>query len=434
MEARKIGNLTRQMFFGVAILALLANGYFDYIAFQENKTSDRLGNQVTTSVQAERALNNFERIVQGNFSEDQKVQALNNLENYIPAFPRIRNLISNYKSNGMTHALKQEFRDIDADLDASIESGFAADRDQNSNVNRRLTTALAFDLFLFSLMFVLFITHLQAKLRIDLNLRKSHKNLLDSLTVLEKEMKKRALATKSAIHDLKNPIGTIIGFASLIRDESSTKEDILEVSERIQKISERSLLLVERLLKENLDVDFSNFNKINIAQTAQDMCVQLKILADAKNQKIHFYANNRDIFIQADEVKLDEIFSNLIGNAIKYAPLNTSIFVSVEESQDIVRFTVKDQGPGFSNEDKAQAFKFAGQLSAKPTGGESSSGIGLFSVKQLVNQHKAFIVINDNDEGTGAKITVTFPTIAANNEHPDDRRDKAEQKLPPTPP
>jgi signal transduction histidine kinase len=86
----------------------------------------------------------------------------------------------------------------------------------------------------------------------------------------------------------------------------------------------------------------------------------------------------------ADPVRLEEVFDNLLSNAIKYTPPGGEVRILLGQRGDAVRFVVSDTGPGFTDQDKQKLFTKFQRLSARPTGGESSTGLGLAIAKRLV--------------------------------------------------
>ena len=97
--------------------------------------------------------------------------------------------------------------------------------------------------------------------------------------------------------------------------------------------------------------------------------------------------------VLADSGKLQEAMENLVNNAIKYSPRGAEIQVNVIRNNGSVRFSVNDQGPGISDQDKLQLFKKFTVLTAKPTGGEIATGLGLAIVKEIIEAHKGKIFV-----------------------------------------
>jgi signal transduction histidine kinase len=91
--------------------------------------------------------------------------------------------------------------------------------------------------------------------------------------------------------------------------------------------------------------------------------------------------------VMADFERLREAMDNVVSNAVKYSPLDQPIHISLEKADRKVRFLVRDEGPGLTRDDKKRLFGRFQRLSAQPTGGESSNGLGLSIVKQIIELH-----------------------------------------------
>jgi signal transduction histidine kinase len=105
---------------------------------------------------------------------------------------------------------------------------------------------------------------------------------------------------------------------------------------------------------------------------------------------------------------MHQVLENFTSNAIKYSPPGTSIIARVLASADTVRFEVQDEGPGLSDEDKQKLFGFFQRLSARPTGGESSHGVGLAITKRVVDLHNGKIWA-ESELGKGTTFIVEIP-------------------------
>lgn len=106
----------------------------------------------------------------------------------------------------------------------------------------------------------------------------------------------------------------------------------------------------------------------------------------------------------------DQIMSNLLSNAIKYSPPQTTIQVNLQEESGKVRIEVQDEGLGLSDDDKANLFKKYTRLSARPTGDESSLGLGLYITKRLVNGMNGSISASSPGKNMGSTFTVYLET------------------------
>jgi signal transduction histidine kinase len=133
--------------------------------------------------------------------------------------------------------------------------------------------------------------------------------------------------------------------------------------------------------------------------------------AEAKLQRIHASAED-GCLVEGDEDWLRQVLENLLGNAIKYSPPRRSIFLSVARAGGSVRVEVRDEGPGLTEDDRAKIFGRFQRLSARPTGGESSTGLGLSIVKQLVERHHGRVWAESPGRGQGSSFLVELPALA----------------------
>ncbi len=231
---------------------------------------------------------------------------------------------------------------------------------------------------------------------------------------------KEAIDTKNhfmqmTIHDLKNPLNVITGFTQLIISESEKKSEINDYAEMIKQSSELMMSLVQELLemaKFESGLTYLKPEKMDLNEVVADIIEANLKNAEKKKQKIHFSRGpEKKSFVNADPVRIHEIVDNLLSNAVKYSPLEKSIWVSVSklevEETPKLRIEVKDEGPGLTKDDLNKLFGKFQRLSARPTGGESSTGLGLSIVKKLVDLHKGKIWA-ESEKDKGAAFIVEF--------------------------
>ena len=110
-----------------------------------------------------------------------------------------------------------------------------------------------------------------------------------------------------------------------------------------------------------------------------------------------------------DADRIREAIDNLVSNAIKYSPIGGKIAVAVthEGSDTVIR--IADEGAGLSPEDLGRLFGRFQRLSAKPTAGESSTGLGLSIVKRIIDMHGGHVTADSAGPGQGSTFTVTLP-------------------------
>ena len=219
-----------------------------------------------------------------------------------------------------------------------------------------------------------------------------------------------------AAHDLKNPLSAIKGLAELIEKFNAdlSPEEIVDSAQQIRVSSEFMFQIIIDLLDINA-IEEGRF-VLNMSDFEPDIIVNMVVnkfapSAEKKDIKLNTSCNCPGININADAGKVQQVLDNLISNAIKFSPFGLNIWVSSELilSDGMVRITVKDEGPGISEEDKTKLFKKFSKLTARPTNEENSTGLGLSIVKRLVEEMKGRIYC-ESELGHGAAFVVEFPS------------------------
>jgi signal transduction histidine kinase len=116
--------------------------------------------------------------------------------------------------------------------------------------------------------------------------------------------------------------------------------------------------------------------------------------------------------VRADHRGLNRVLSNLVSNAIKFSPQSSAVNITVELQPEagMIRIAIQDQGPGLKAEDHAHLFTPYRRLSAKPTGGESSTGLGLSIAHGLLKKMNGAIGC-ESKPGAGACFWLTLPAV-----------------------
>jgi len=213
-----------------------------------------------------------------------------------------------------------------------------------------------------------------------------------------------------AAHDLKNPLQVISGFSSLI-DEAASLNDAKQYATLIQSSSARMLKLIKDLLETAaLDSGKLDLNKIpvNLADLLRAVAEHNRPNAEKKSQTIEL-ALEENAIMEIDVERMREVFENLVSNAVKYSPNGKRIVVGSRRFELGVEVFVKDEGQGLTEEDKQKLFGKFQRLSARPTGGESSTGLGLSIVKQLVELHGGRVWAESDGKNQGTTFFVALP-------------------------
>ncbi|HEX4349142.1 MAG TPA: HAMP domain-containing sensor histidine kinase [Verrucomicrobiae bacterium] len=212
-----------------------------------------------------------------------------------------------------------------------------------------------------------------------------------------------------AAHDLKNPL-TVITFSAELLPSNNDPTQIKRIAKAIGDASSRMRDLITNLLDANAIEQGQFTSKIQCCDlnSLVTQCVENNEPSAAKKQITICTGFSEKVLAKADRAATMQILENLISNALKFSPPNTRIHVHTLPEKDYVAVTVRDEGPGISEADRAKLFQKFSRLTAQPTGGESSTGLGLSIVKRLAESMSGSIQCN-SQLGEGAKFTLRLP-------------------------
>ena len=251
--------------------------------------------------------------------------------------------------------------------------------------------------------------------RMALALDEYHKNLELKVEELQNlnEQKNRFLGM--AAHDLRNPLATIRGLSELLLEEDSSEEGLNEeeAKEFLQIINTTSHDMLH-LVNDLLDVSQIESGKFDLRLDQADLselvekrAAMLKIMAAKKKISLDMHTG-RVLVCLMDKERITQVFDNLVSNAIKFSPEKTTVRIDTVADGAMAKVTVHDEGPGINENDRHKLFGEFQKLSARPTAGEKSSGLGLAIAKKIVEAHKGEIGV-ENTNGKGSAFYFTIP-------------------------
>jgi len=216
-------------------------------------------------------------------------------------------------------------------------------------------------------------------------------------------------------HDLKNPLGVILGRTEMLTEliaAGSAKEGIATQIDHIRDATKRLTSMVDHLISDAMADAFD----ITIRREPVDLSALVSEVAEAnrpsavnKQQQIAVSTPGHSDLTMCDADRIREAIDNLISNAIKYSPIGGKIDIRVAGDADQVRISVSDEGAGLSPEDLDRLFGRFQRLSAKPTGGESSTGLGLSIVKRIIDMHGGEVTAESAGPGQGSSFVILLP-------------------------
>jgi len=244
-------------------------------------------------------------------------------------------------------------------------------------------------------------------------LRARDGELRSAVQRLEISNEEKDMLVHMVAHDLKNPLTAISFGCEMLRTEAVTAEH--PASQRLESIrtsANKMMTLISRLLRLHTieDTAFRLVPKdFALARVAADVIDRLQGLAASKGIRVLLHEEARDLRVRADREAVDQVLDNLISNAIKFSPRGKEVHVRFGVADSgIGRIEVADQGPGIDPEDLPKLFVKFARLSARPTAGEPSHGLGLSIAKRLITLMNGRIFCKNN--GVGATFVVELPT------------------------
>lgn len=214
-------------------------------------------------------------------------------------------------------------------------------------------------------------------------------------------------------HDLKNHLGGMDMSAQLLCDRTEALADpkLRLMAENISHSSSQMLMFVKEFLA-NASADHGlnlKAGPVNFSDVAARAVQQHQQVAGHKQLVLQLVLPPNGALVQADVAGLTQVFDNLLSNAIKFSPRGKQIRLTISAAgQNYVECQVQDQGPGFTEADRLGMFKRYGRLSARPTAGEPSTGLGLSIVKKLILAMQGELAC-ESTPGNGATFAFRLP-------------------------
>ena len=213
-----------------------------------------------------------------------------------------------------------------------------------------------------------------------------------------------------ASHDLRNPIASIRGLSEFLEEAGPLTPDQKQIATTIQSTSDTMLHLVDELL--DLSVIESGEERSD-----HEPCSIYEIVSSSLNI-YQFTANKKSIklvladkgpipeLLLLDKLKFRRLIDNVLSNAVKFSPPETSVRVLIEGGEELLRIHVDDEGPGIPEDEMHKLFTDFGKTSVQPTGNETSTGLGLSICKKIIEAHHGSISAQNRADDTGARFTM----------------------------
>jgi signal transduction histidine kinase/DNA-binding NarL/FixJ family response regulator len=216
-------------------------------------------------------------------------------------------------------------------------------------------------------------------------------------------------------HDLKNPLGVILGRTEILKEmiaaagalDEGVQAQIAYIRDAANRLTGMVDDLVTDAMADALDITIRR-EPVDISVLVQEVAEANRPLAERKEQTITVLAPSSHTAL-CDSDRIREAIDNLVSNAIKYSPIGGAIDIMVTQEAGNIAVKVKDQGAGLSPEDVSRLFGRFQRLSAKPTAGETSTGLGLSIVKRIIDLHGGKITVESAGHTQGATFNMQLP-------------------------
>ena len=223
---------------------------------------------------------------------------------------------------------------------------------------------------------------------------------------------KKNLITRVS-HELKTPLNSISSSIHILMNfyQDRMDKEILEFNYIISKGCER----LKKLIEDLMDISKLDHSKIILKKKEGDIvgtllsCVsEIKLMANQRNLNI---INDlpKVFFIAFDELRIEQVFINILSNAVKFTPPNGSIFISLKENYKDIEISVKDTGIGLTKDEMKHLFKRFGKIERYGEQMEvdiEGSGLGLYIAKQIIELHSGDIIVESEGRNKGSIFTI----------------------------
>jgi signal transduction histidine kinase len=236
-------------------------------------------------------------------------------------------------------------------------------------------------------------------------LEQANKSLQEALEQLKDHDRMQREFINVAAHELRTPTQAIIGYSDLFYLRPESRELAIKAiarnAERLERLT-HDILDVTRIEGHRLDL---NKEKFDVSEVVASAIEDTKRRVDDNNDSIKFQYTPRKIVVEADRMRISQVVSNLLGNAVKFTKQGT-VYISADSKDGEAIVSVKDSGTGIDPEIVSRLFtKFTSKS-------QTGTGLGLFISKSIIEAHGGRIWAENNKDSKGATFTFRMPLEA----------------------
>ncbi|MCH7870670.1 MAG: hypothetical protein IID33_03120 [Planctomycetes bacterium] len=241
----------------------------------------------------------------------------------------------------------------------------------------------------------------------------------DELVVMVQDVSQLVEAARSRdaflahiTHELRTPLTNIRAYAETLNedffDDEQTRRECYNV---IMSETQRLSRLIEDVLSvSQIEAGTSRFERVSVRvdQSLRQAVQDVQASADGKSIELSLNIPSKVPLVQGDRLRLQQVWVNLLGNAIKYTPEQGSVSVSVQSDEQVLRVCVTDTGIGIAPEHHEKIFEKFYRVDHPDVSVTEGSGLGLSITQEIIRMHGGSIRI-ESEEGAGATFVVELP-------------------------
>ena len=216
-------------------------------------------------------------------------------------------------------------------------------------------------------------------------------------------------------HELRNPLAPLRSALELLK-QSGADADRAQLA---RDTMDRQLGQMVRLVDDLLDVNRVMHNRLELRPVDVDIALVIhqavemsQPLIDNAGHHLRVVLPDEPLFLQADPVRLTQVFANLLNNSCKYTPPGGHLQISAEREGDQAVVRVKDSGAGIPPDQLEKIFNMFNQVDRSPERAQGGLGIGLTLVRRLVEMHGGSVHASSEGPGKGSEFIVRLPALA----------------------
>ena len=213
-------------------------------------------------------------------------------------------------------------------------------------------------------------------------------------------------------HELRNPLAPISNSIHIMKSTSVSDK----IREEAAMLVDRQIVQMTHLLNDLLDVSRVTLGKIELrlqrialADVINMAVESVRPLIESREQTLSVHLPDGTIWLNADETRMAQIFSNLLNNAAKYTQKQGRIQITAQAGADGVTVKISDNGIGIPKEMQCHIFDLFSQVDSSLERAQGGLGIGLTLVKSLIEMHKGNVTVQSEGKGKGSVFTIRLP-------------------------